>query len=303
MKICLPINTRPPVVGYVRHAYRLALLTTDPRNTPWIQCHYLALTSGMLHRDPTEAEGFNFHFTPMYDYDAPGLERDRIHRDLVCPSGSPVVPFLVEALARRTYPHMYVDEFHLPHKRAFEQVHFSHQTLVIGCDLSEDLRAGVILTLGFDAVQNFGVVAVPVEYFEHAFQSHEFEAWKPVHRIDLFRLTPDPHYVSDSRWVRDQTRDYLQGHSPEDRSPVHQNPVPARYGVDTYEGLAAHLHHLIQSEIFDLRPLHLLWEHKTRMAERIAYMIDRGWAEAGQRKSGDWWKPTTAWSEKRRGSE
>lgn len=275
MRILLPINPSPPVVGYVRHAYRLAMLTTLPLHAPWIQSHYLALTAGGLYSDPSLAEEFNFHFAPMYDYVPPGLVIGGVHRDLVISDDRSALPFLVECLRRGIYVHLFVDEYHLPHKRAYGTQHFSHQTLVFGCDSS----AGIVYVLGFDGAQNFGITAVDARALQRAFASYEFEPWKPVERIDLFQVRPETDYAFDPEWVRRQLRDYLSGRDPGSRYPVATNPGGGHHGLMTYDALAAHLEHSAKMGVFDVRPLHLFMEHKERMASRMRYMMENGWAE------------------------
>jgi len=59
------------------------------------------------------------------------------------------------------------------------------------------------------------------------------------------------------------------------------NPADGAYGLATYECLKHYINSfLVPPFSFDIRPAHILWEHKKCMAYRLSYMEAQGYLKS-----------------------
>lgn len=91
------------------------------------------------------------------------------------------------------------------------------------------------------------------------------------------KLNTSKSYQFDIALVKELLGDYLYSQNSSERVRGFYNPTDDYYyGMQVYANLKLHydVENIIHS---DIRPLHVLWEHKKLMFQRIKYMIDKGY--------------------------
>ena len=158
----LPINTDPPVIGKLRHAYPLSILSTDDAFLPWFYCNYTQLFCARARGFPIST--LDFFFPPHYP-SLPLLEVQSFHRRILDRGKESLAEFLTDCLEDESYVRLYVDEFYIPGRAAYRRSYMPHRLLVFGCD------CGHFDILGFLADGRYAASRVTRTDLQQAFDS------------------------------------------------------------------------------------------------------------------------------------
>ena len=276
----LPIGS-PPIIGYLHHAFPLAILSQDERYLPWFYSQYiqvhcpLNLADGP---DPERKRKFNFYRVP--NCDGPpniGLSVTRLNRAIVLGDG--LMPFIFRALELGRYVQVCVDEFYIPNKMAFQKRHLLHELFVFGGDSVD----GFVETLGFQANGDFGALRVSCDDLQRAFDAGADNNEYDADGIRLFYWDRDVPVIFDVQNVLDGLEDYVLSRNTSERFRLLGTPIDGAFGLATYRCLIEACAQLFQHpHWYDIRPLHILWEHKVCMLARIQFLEREGfldWAD------------------------
>lgn len=278
---CLNMNThtlpigQPPIIGYLHHAFPLAILSQDARYLPWFYGHYIQmhcpfnLADGP---DPERKRKFNFYRPPDCDgVPGIGLSVTRLNRAIVLSDG--LMPFIWRALEAERYVQVCVDEFYIPGKGAFQKRHLLHELFVYG----GDVKGGFVETLGFLANGDFGVLRVSCDDLQRAFDAVECNNKYDPDGIRLFYWDVAVPIRFDILNVLDGLEDYVFSRNTSERFRLLSAPIDGVFGLATYRCLIDACAQLFyHPHWYDIRPLHILWEHKVCMLQRIRYLEQEG---------------------------
>jgi hypothetical protein len=272
----LPIG-QPPIIGYLHHAFPLAILSQSAQYLPWFYSQYIQvycpanLASGP---DPERKRKFNFYRPPGYD-SAPfaGLSLVRLNRGVVLEHGQ-VLDLIHRAIFSGQYVQVCVDEFEIPGKRAFQTTHLLHELFIYGYD--EDKQC--VETLGFQENGDFGSLVVRYEHLQRAFYAVEMDNGYDPDGVRLFGLMGQVSFHFDIQVVLEELEDYVFSRNTSERFRLLAKPIDEVFGLATYSCLIEACAQLFQYPLwYDIRPLHILWEHKVCMLARIRYLEREGY--------------------------
>ncbi len=99
--------------------------------------------------------------------------------------------------------------------------------------------------------------------------------------LRLFQYDPQARYDFDIHLVREHLVDLLYARNTSKRFRLLANPIDGAYGLATYDCLKHFLASFLSPPFsIDIRPAHILWEHKKCMVERLKYMETQGYIKA-----------------------
>ncbi|MFT5369860.1 MAG: hypothetical protein ACI8V2_004838 [Candidatus Latescibacterota bacterium] len=272
----LPIG-HPPIIGYLHHAFPLAIVSQDERYLPWFHSQYIQvhcpanLAAGP---DPARKRKFNFYRPPRHD-DAPafGLLVSRLNRNVVLADGE-VMGLIRRAILSGRYVQVCVDEFEIPGKKAFHKRHLLHELFIYGFD-----DYGLCVeTLGFQETGDFASARVAYDDLQRAFDAGATNNAYDPEGLRLFSMDEKTSYRFDIRAVLEGLEDYVSSRNTSERFRMLSEPIDGVFGLATYRCLIEACAQLFSHpQWFDIRPLHILWEHKVCMLRRIRYLEREGY--------------------------
>lgn len=276
----LPI-VNPPIKGLLRWPYTLSITHGYEKTHAWYYCNFiqLACTKHFLerrlefffdfHRGNNNELYFNnpFFITCVSDFQtASFLNEDNLPA------------YFVEQIQHGYYPVVFMDEFYIPHSMAYQNFTFPHHVMLYGYD-----RHRRIFNVSmFDRRWIYGNHEITFdELIQAYFSMKKYVAETGVRDQQTFfyKFNPRFEYSFDRLAVTQEIRDYLNGESHLNR--INFNKDAEAYGLEVYAYLqqffqALHENHpdLVRRGI--TRNLHILWEHKKVMLDRLHFFAAQG---------------------------
>lgn len=277
MKKILPI-TMPPVIGYLHHAYPLSILANDEAYLPWFHSNYIQLycPPNFQNSSRNRTMKFNFYRRPDQRVSfSPYLKVQLLNRDLIFKSPTDILPFIVACIDKGYYIQPTVDEYFLPDSAAYQKRPLVHETLIYGYD--KQTFAGI----GYNKNGDYASYHIAFAELEQAVVQADLTGHYDPDGLRLFKYNSHVRYDFDIYLVREQITDLLHSRNTSHRFRMVANPANGAYGLATYPHLKSYIESLLYSPFsFDIRPAHILWEHKKCMVNRLKYMEGHGYLKS-----------------------
>ncbi|OPX43792.1 hypothetical protein CLHUN_22720 [Ruminiclostridium hungatei] len=252
----------PPVIGYLHHAYLLSVAREHPDFKEWFNTNYIQM------KYYPQRYWLNFHRLDLYggafDY-CPLLDLQMVKNEFLRINGIDIVELAVKYIEQGYYIWLYIDEFYDRNRRAYNTRHFIHENLLHGFD--PDTRC--FYSSGFDQNQKYTFSETRYQdlsdSFNHAPDNLHLKILKPNSNA-VFKLELEN--------IKNTLSDYLNSCNTSKRSIMYNNPTSdCVYGLEIYKHLKTYFEALLNEKTYyDIRILHILWEHKRCMTARIAYL-------------------------------
>lgn len=274
----LKIKVQRDITTYLHRSLPLCAILAYEENYPWYYQHYLQIFSVKYSNGFCRAEflepknNFSEIFHETY---IPFSEMEN------SPS---IIEFIVNKIDLGYYVTVYVDEYHLPEKASYNKSHFVHPSLIYGYDNKEKK----LMSIGFDADGIFREITFDYNSFAGAYEDgkqhyKEFAPWAEMEAIQLLKPKKlDKKYNFIEEKFMDEIGCYLKSAganesrvnnliSPEEL----QSISDIKYGMDVYDVVLEALQTLSPNMItIDYRTLHLLYEHKKCIYDRLRYVAE-----------------------------
>ncbi|MCZ8520438.1 MULTISPECIES: hypothetical protein [Paenibacillus] len=277
----LPISN-PPLKGFLRWAYTLAITSAHEETKPWYYTNFIQM--GCTKRFLEERiECFYDFFRGIpneLNFNNPYLLTSALNYDVLSGmDGRAVTGFVRGQLEKGYYPIVFLDESRLPTAAAYQGDPFPHHLMMHGYDDGEE----VVYATMFDRQQIFREVAISYGDLRQAVDSMLrliAEGKASDHGTYLYRYHAEQLYRYDPVCAADAVRDYLGSVTHVNR--MNYNTDDLVYGLETYDYLQRYYQAEEEGDPALLsrrstRHLHLLWEHKKTMSERLRYWESMGW--------------------------
>ncbi|MFL1674096.1 cysteine peptidase family C39 domain-containing protein [Paenibacillus dendritiformis] len=258
----------PPIVGYQYVAYPLCTALAREEALPWFYSNFIHL---YCHQDLEGERASRSVPLTFYGEDflrCPWLITQKLEREFVLDSHPGIVEFLVNSINSGYTISLYVDEFYIPRRRVYRQIHYAHDILVYGYDDGKR----VFFVLGYDEEMQFRKTLVPFHELEQGFQHLEWTDRYEEH-IYLYKFNRTGSYSLDPAFIKESLEQYLSGCDVSWRHRGTADPWERAFGVNVYPALIRNMPALVRKR--DIRPIHILWEHKKTMGMRIDYLCGR----------------------------
>lgn len=250
-----------PMIGLQYIAYTLGIVLVDKESLPWYYSNYIQLVSGK-----TFATSMSFH--PSWFNTVPILDFQAYKKEIMKFGNINIHRFIKDCIDNHTYFYSSFDEFYVPHRFSYGSNHFCHDFLIYGYD---EANKEYIL-IGFDEKRLYRTTTITFSQFEKAFFSdismHEY--------VHLLKINKSVKYNFNIKLVYELLEDYLYRKNTSERyaNSAYGTVITDRYwGLDVYKRQREYFNSLINGDgWYDIRPLHILYEHKKCMVSRLEYM-------------------------------
>lgn len=250
-KIKLPINEFPPIRGYVHHAYPLGIILNDEKNSPWLFNNFIQLI--FLPKDGSDTFNFDIDFFPYQN----AFHLEYLDDITIKEMKIDILKYILLGLTQKKYIYLCTDEYYIPHRKNFKLNHVIHDLLIYGFD-NENKIFNII---GYDDNHNYKVSELPYS---------DFMLSNPCH-INLLNLKKDYKFIINFEKINSGIKQYLNI-----TGSIHIGDVfyeKALYGLRAVKELSCFFEEKAMQGLFcDIRPFHILYEHKQCMKLRLFYL-------------------------------
>lgn len=283
----LKIKLQHDVNVYLHHALPLCVVLGDDRFLPWFYQHFMQVVSDSgesLFRGNWPSIWVDF----LEGDDSYREVIDDVYLDRAVLRGQPDVRgMMIECLEREHRLIVSLDEYYLPKKASYRTRHFNHPTLIYGYDD----HAREFMAVGFDDQRVFSTLRFGyddvIDAYASAFASDEKGLdYQPLIRL-LKPRTFSREYPFSVRRFLAQLEGYISSSADffsaggyrvsRDVLSIVTDAERLRFGCSVYEDVEVHLEKRLRGEPRGItyHSIHLLYEHKRALYERLRYVIGR----------------------------
>ena len=283
----LTIELNSPIKGFV---FSLSILATNEVYLPWFYSQHIQIYFSKKHIQKG---------TPIIDFyrppnnrllPAPLLETRWLDRDLISVVNEDIVHFVIKCIDKNYYIQLYLNEFYMPNKSNYKKRKYIHETLIHGYDLCYE----TFDIAGYNKMGQYISSKLNFSYFKKAYMTIEYAdlekaymkvSYSPNHtaKIGLLKYENNRHYEFDLYLVSEQLRDYIESNNTSERFRILDTPEDGIYGMKIYSYLIYCLLH--KKHRYDIRLIHILWEHKKCMLNRLIYMENKDYIDPSEKLS------------------
>lgn len=175
------------------------------------------------------------------------------------------ISYIKEQIAQDCYVKGSWDEFFIPEKNAYKEIHFVHDYFIVGFD--DDSQ--VFYSIGYTKRNLFQIFVIPY----HCFYKSLLSVWQDHKELYyLFTVKYNTENKAEFSWActSDEIYNYIKN-----INVSKYGTVETTYGLDVWNRLAQYVMS-VEKEIF-LRNTRFYMEHKTVMQMRLEYLFKHGY--------------------------
>ncbi|MBJ6359713.1 hypothetical protein ACFOQM_00005, partial [Paenibacillus sp. GCM10012307] len=260
-----PIIKEPIIKGYQHHAYPLSIMSSHKHFDNWFCNHYIQLK---CNRADTELH-FDFCGYIFVQHQHPFLRVQRISRNIASTGFKSIGSFVDSALSLGYCVYLFLDEYYIAEKRAFKKNHFIHDSLITGQLTEQD---GYIMR-GYTNKSTYSELSISSENLLQAFQAvpDHVEDWQSY--IYVIHVDPTATYSFNMDLFVEEVKGYYLSipYNIKLSSFYNLDPLNTIFGIKAQSYL---INYIEQTNGFlDIRPFHIIWEHKLSMDYRLSFLI------------------------------
>jgi len=252
--------SKPRITGFLHHAYPLSIVGNYNDYLPWFYSNYVQLICNTDYFEGINDHLIDFYFPndPLFSF--PCMECFAVKPEFF-DNKIDIVPFMINSINKKCYVYTHVDEFFIPNRSAYNYKHFTHNILVYGYEKNN------FKVLGFDQNSNFTHTEVGFKEFSLGYENANYQLTILYNYNDYIKPKFDINNL-----VRSLNDYKFSINSINGNGFLPENPV---FGLNIYMQLDFYLRNVRESQQkIDIRPFHILWEHKKTMFDRIEYLDD-----------------------------
>lgn len=274
----------PFITSNQYHANLLSILTNHEETDPWVLSNYIQLEMPQnLHWPRLD------FYNPVSWKTCPWIYYQRISREYIRNKWSSFKEFIIESIDLGYYVYFVADHYFISASNEFQKSHFKHDIFIYGYNLEED---GIDIS-DFLINGKYTYSKTDLSMIENAFKGvSDDEDW--LSGVELlsyrknknrnFRISPI-RYRFDIQLVADSIREYLLSTPTAQRHNFSSEQYKRNYifGIQVYDQLSKCLSLTYDKKIgADLRPFHVLWDHKVVMLRLIKFLVNNSYLLDGE---------------------
>lgn len=279
MNLILPINEKPIITSWQWHAALFSILQDDEKAIQWIYSNYIQLRLvidrkkklhflDFLPGDTTLSKCPYIFFQPVID--------EQIK--MCCQS---IIDFIKKSLDMGLYVFGIFDQGKLIGKNH----KFPHEVFIYGYDDENKYfyTKDFIFNNGKYTGKRISYSDIEYAYQNITNEDFKFRNLLNNYKRGLFLIgknTDRLYYQLDINWLKVLLSDYLDSSNTHNRSKIcwqKRDENDYIYGIKIYDRLCEFLENHERTLVDDIRPLHVLYDHKLLMRSRINYLHDKGY--------------------------
>lgn len=282
---------KPLIAVYQYYAFPLAVIALYDDCLPWFYSSYINVRCNKI------SEGSKDFWMDFYDGNIMGgipcldyfiEDKTFLTKDLTA-----FIRYIILAIDNEKYVYTYVDVYYVPNTKAYNTHHFIHDILILGYSeegfivVHYDLN-GNLSEFEISSIDLFNAVIHSIDKRDYigniitSFKRNqvvcEFDLSRIMKELQEYLYPKDLTYQVDIYFSNDNNMQYsgFETH-PRLKGAIEawkiQNQGPLSSGIGVYKEVINFYSALLANKVsYDMRPLHLLWEHKKIMLLRIGYL-------------------------------
>ena len=277
LALCEPI-----INGQAHHSYPLAIALSLEHNMPWFYNNYINLSwvaDGILLDFCYQAKLISDNVWNTYK-GISVLRTQIVNWNILSKCRLKMTDFLMNSIDSGQYVDLNVNEFYCPYSIAYKKTDYIHCILVYGYDSD----AKLFNVLCYNKISKLSKETLTFKQIQDAFNSLLSVSTNEL-GADIYLISHRSNYCCpiDKELICQRVKDYLSGKNYyEQFRQFDSPPVGYLYGIDIYNGLLEYIKQIkLDENNFDLRIIHLLYEHKICMTKRVEYLQDHGYMVDG----------------------
>ena len=266
----------PPITCYPYQANLLSVILNTKKAIPWYFNNFIQLEGPKKNENSMRID----FYSSLLWKTCPWLYYQRISRELVDIGWNSIVNFIIDSINQGYYIYFTVNTYFISIYPDYQKKHRIHDIFVYGYNNTENIlfvadnfKNGIYSYEGItynELKEGFNNITLTKGYgnFENEID------W--IAGIELISFREKYGYDFDINLIISDLTDYISSKNshkkywPRSDSYWKQN---CTYGIKIYDLLIDYIKELIDdNKEYDLRPFHVLYEHKSVMLSRIKYM-------------------------------
>lgn len=233
-------------------------MTKDENYISWFYNNYVQLSCNKGSGGSSELNFFRYF---MWEHRYPFFHIETLTRDTISILKNDFISLIKDVLISGKYFYVNIDEYYLP-LQLYRQEHLVRDVLVFGFDDETNM----FQVLGFDKNAKFGVNNVSYKDLHEAYlQTEVLDGWENY--IYLVKENPFT-YNFNFGLLTELLEDYLHSKNTSKKFNMIDPEKNLHYGLNSLEALKEDIH----ENNYGFVSLHILWEHKKIMNDRIKYI-------------------------------
>lgn len=275
----LPISNSP-LLGFLRWPYTLSITMVHEKTLPWFINNFIQVRANKYFHERNTEFNFNFYRGGRFEfYNNPFINTTRLDVELIDRLNTDIIDFFVDCVKNDYYVVPFIDEYFIPDRRSYQKNSFPHHIFIYGYNQEKE----IFYTTGFNK-GIFGELELNYDDFKKSYNSilSLYSEGKYQKSTDngnfLMKFNENHRYKFDLDALKLQLTEYLESRCSIDN--LNYNNLDDVFGIDTYDYLVYYYELLINKANINrngtIRNLHVLWEHKKLMVERITFLMREG---------------------------
>ncbi|WP_427179991.1 hypothetical protein [Paenibacillus sp. TC-CSREp1] len=270
----LPVSY-PMITTYTQHAHLLSILTHYECAHPWIFSNYIQL---YINKDYKHHWG-DFYFPVTYELrpsdSCKWITTQKLHRDTVTTKWDSVIHFIIENINANNYVHTMVNYFYVPLSDRYNKLQLHHDIFVYGYDLDRE----ILYVSDFFKNGVYSQAEISFTDFQLAFDMNHLTTNHDYLREMVYLYTFNEQHQDkfSADTLVNSIRNYFTNKTPEywEMFNYGGDRHNLDFGMQIYTTLLNYAKETSeQKATLDIRPFHLLYDHKKLMTLRLKYLYD-----------------------------
>jgi amino acid adenylation domain-containing protein len=272
----LKIKIQRDITTYLHRSLPLCAILANEDYYPWYYQHYLQIFSIKYANGFCRAE----FLEPKNNYHNIFDETYISYWEMEDSRG--IVEFVKDKIDNGFYVTINIDEYYLSEKSNYKKSHFVHPSLIFGYDNTDKK----LIAIGFDSEGIFRELTFDYKSFVEAYEGgkqhyKEFAPWAETEAIQLLKPKKlDQEYNFEINKFMKEIDYYLKSSDASSfridgliSQEEFQSSSEIKYGVEVYDAVLEALQTISPNMItIDYRTIHLLYEHKRCIYDRLMYV-------------------------------
>lgn len=280
-KVVLPVKY-PAITSWQWHATLFSILGDDENAKKWIYSNYIQLR---CYNIPEYTSGDEILLCDMMPgssamKECPYLLFSLITKAQIESYCGDVIDFIVKTIDLGGYIYGAFDEARMLSGMNVGDFKFSHELFIYGYNMEEE----VFYVGDFTFKDKYAYTTVTFEAVKNGFdtlsagEDHVFrDDYKGVRGLYVIEKNVDAKYYDiDPVLIKRTLEEYLNCEDTKDHFRMMRNRFDDTiFGIDVYDALKARVDKQLQAEEpdFDIRALHIAYDHKVLMLDRLKYLM------------------------------
>lgn len=272
--IILPVTDKPPITVYKNYSYPLCIISTDASESNWLCNHFGNI---YLMRNRHDYIWLDF-LEPNDGFDS-ALEFERINLNEL--EGIDIISLIQNTLNEKKYVTLFLDEYYMDKTALAGKKHHLAEFFIYGYD--DEKR--IFYTVGFNSSEFFGQLTYSYNAVIKAHDSFvndrekfgELPVWVIWYAFSKIKKKENIKENSDIKTILCELEEYAS--STEMNQKLRSEIIEGRgniavYGADCQNEIIKSLYEMLNNDKFytDYRHVHLLYEHKKIVLEKMRYI-------------------------------